>query len=1129
METTGPGSPLARILYLPALLSLAFFATPDRAEGETVRLTIDGEATGAIVLHNDASPSERRAAEELQSHLELMSGAVLPVKEDGKGVIYLGRAAIEEGLIESVDNLGNDGFIIRTRTGDGDDGSVGIAGSPVRGTMYGAYMLLETMGVRWWTPTESEIPSMKTIEVGPLDVREVPVIASRNIMYAEGHSRTNHDWFVRNRLNAIGWSRIDERMGGDTLPEGRRAHNSIHYVRSSVEEMTPDMWAQIDGEPDRSETCPSNGKVVLATIKSLESVYREHPDTPYVVLSHEDNNTVCRCVQCAEVAAQEGDSGVWWRFVNHVAEGLERRVPGARVGSGAYLWSRPPPGTIRVRDNVIVRYAPIETNYSRPIAAAECPNNEKSAHDLIAWHESGATLSVWNYVGNRAHYMMPHPDLDSLVANVRFFADHGARGIMQQGTHAGRGTEFVPLRMWVLARALWDPYAEGRELIDEFLEGYYGPAAPYLKDYIDIMHNPGRKNHYHLGRVTRMDAPFLHPDVIAEAEEVLRKAGQAVEGDETFERRMRHAHMPIWYVLAKRGPLSLTWRTVEERVGELNFPEIAANLNQVGDDYSVDAVADPEEAGPFFEWLADYGRLVDERGFVLPPELEQGDLETVRLLQSRQIDSGWLARSGWWVRDGAASDGWALKVESPRWLIQHHFSPYEECAGADRFRLFVRVRGGETTTGEGNAFVCGVRGDRLEVPAEQLADGEYHVFEVGEFDVTDNLMMYIALTRPAGMSEVYLDCLWLEPVATGNIAEMDEGESFLLNGRPVTIERMSIVALVDNEYSKLFGFDSFDNPKLHRLREQEGLDEVVAGGEDEFDRQVHLLDWTHERFSRFGRPSTDADGALEILEAVDEGHSFFCSYYASVMVSSAASQGWICRLLALRRPDHLGERSTEHSATEMWSNQHAKWVLFDPTYAVYFEKDGVPLNAWEVRREWFHNEGRDLTFVIGADRQRHTVEELPIRRSHHPGYGWLELGPNTMHKLAFLGYVPNTDLMDSRPDWDNFFITRDELCEGTRWHRRPAPSDPENEPYFPVNQAALDLWPGDGNEIRVHVRTMTPNFATFQRRTDGGEWEDCGDAFGWALGPGKNVLEVRSVNRFGVHGPASTVELTMGQ
>lgn len=101
-------------------------------------------------------------------------------------------------------------------------------------------------------------------------------------------------------------------------------------------------------------------------------------------------------------------------------------------------------------------------------------------------------------------------------------------------------------------------------------------------------------------------------------------------------------------------------------------------------------------------------------------------------------------------------------MPEPRWYIQHHFSPYDEYEVGKRYKLFVRVKGGKRTGG-GNAFVCGLGGGpKREVPVADLTDGHFHIFEVGEFTAGDDLIMYIALTRPAGMEAVYLDCLWLK-------------------------------------------------------------------------------------------------------------------------------------------------------------------------------------------------------------------------------------------------------------------------------------------------------------------------------------------------------------------------------
>ncbi len=361
------------------------------------------------------------------------------------------------------------------------------------------------------------------------------------------------------------------------------------------------------------------------------------------------------------------------------------------------------------------------------------------------------------------------------------------------------------------------------------------------------------------------------------------------------------------------------------------------------------------------------------------------------------------------------------------------------------------------------------------------------------------------------------------------VETLKPGDKLVLDGKDATVKIMDFLPLVENEYSKIFAFDACGNPKLDELREKQGLDEVVSKGKDEFDRQVLLLDWAYHRVKKFGRPTADPKGALAILKAVDEGHTFFCAHYGSVLVSAAASLGWVDRSLALRRPDNRGSGATEHTLTEIWSNQHRKWVMFDPTFALYVEKNGVPLNAFEIRDEWFYHEGKDLVFVLDAERKRYTHKDFPVFRARHAGFGDLKLNDDYLNQYAFLAYVPNTNLMDAGPDYGRMFITKDSICDGTAWHTRKNPKDPAHEPYFPVNQAAWTIVPARDRSLEVSFRTMTPNFKTFRVRADGKAWTDVGSTWTWTLHPGVNRLEAISVNQFGVEGPASVAELDLAR
>ncbi|MFW6146603.1 MAG: transglutaminase domain-containing protein [Planctomycetota bacterium] len=364
-------------------------------------------------------------------------------------------------------------------------------------------------------------------------------------------------------------------------------------------------------------------------------------------------------------------------------------------------------------------------------------------------------------------------------------------------------------------------------------------------------------------------------------------------------------------------------------------------------------------------------------------------------------------------------------------------------------------------------------------------------------------------------------CAEVLPPAPADVTAAAPGAAFELDGRRVEVAEMDVLPVVRNDYSRRYVFAT-DNIKLATLRRREGLDAVVEPDADQFDRQVRLLDWTYHRIEKFGKPTCDAFNALEIVRAVDEGHTFYCAHYARLFVSAAASMGWVARPIALRTAKPTSG-APEHSITEIWSDQYAKWILFDPTYALYVEADGVPLSAWEVRRKWLYDDGAGLVFVLGADRRRYTKDDLPVFMATHPGFGDLQLAGTTLDKLAFLAYIPNTNLMDAGYDYGNMFITIDPLCDGVRWHRRDNPDDPATEPYFPLNQAALTLTPAPGG-LAVTADTFTPNFDRFEHRVDGGTWQE-GMPDLWTFHKGRNTLEAVAVNAFGVRGHVSKVVL----
>lgn len=357
-------------------------------------------------------------------------------------------------------------------------------------------------------------------------------------------------------------------------------------------------------------------------------------------------------------------------------------------------------------------------------------------------------------------------------------------------------------------------------------------------------------------------------------------------------------------------------------------------------------------------------------------------------------------------------------------------------------------------------------------------------------------------------------------------APLKAGDSLKIGAQTAVVKTLDTLPYVDTEYTRAFTFDQFDNPKHKEFRDKYKIDEVVAPGTTEFEKQILLMDWVNSKFPKFGRPSSTARGGLSVLQAVEEGHTFYCAHYTDVLVTAAASLGWIDRPLSLHRPHNIGDWATGHSGNEIWSNQHKKWIMLDPTYNVHVEKKGVPLSAYETRQEWYYNDGRDMDIFIGTSGRIYKTSDMPVFRRNFKGFGDINVNPTTFYFYGFIGYIPGV-VANNEDDRVVKWVFTDKFSEGSDWLTRPAPQDPAHDLYFPMGQANLSLLPASDG-LRVDLKTLTPNLDTYLLRVDAGEWKPVKDSFAWKLHAGENKLEAKTRNKFGIEGPVSTAVVDLG-
>ncbi|MBN1505521.1 MAG: DUF4838 domain-containing protein [Sedimentisphaerales bacterium] len=507
-----------------------------------------GQAKAIIVIAADAPEPEQYAAKELADFLGRITGARFEsagqVKPNASCLLVGPEAAKWADEPVSTDGLGAEGIVLKTV---GDD--LVLAGGQPRGTLYAVYSFLEDrLGVRWWSSTESTIPSQPTIVVDALSIRYVPPLEYRSPYWFDAF---DGDWAARNKCNGQG-HRLQAKHGGKHIYAG-----FVHTFYSLIPPQKyfadhPDWFSEIEGKrtTDRTQLCLTNEDMRKELVANLKERLRSNPAATIASVSQNDWHGNCKCAKCAAIEQEEGSpAGLMLRFVNAVATDIEQEFPNVAISTLAYQYTRKPPKITRPRDNVIVQLCSIECSFCKPLIDER---NKAFRDDIVGWAPICKRLYIWDYTTNFRHYVMPHPNLRVLGPNVKFFADHNVKGIFEQGAYQSYGAEMAELRAWMLAKMLWDPSRDGEALTNEFIEGYYGPAVPQIKAYLKVTHDAVEASGDWLGCFEQNHAKYLSLDTLSRGWQCLEAAEAAVQNDPDLRFRVQVAQLPVMYTFLTR-------------------------------------------------------------------------------------------------------------------------------------------------------------------------------------------------------------------------------------------------------------------------------------------------------------------------------------------------------------------------------------------------------------------------------------------------------------------------------------------------------------------------------------------------------------------------------------------------
>jgi hypothetical protein len=546
-------------LFLVTLLGAAWIAAETLRAGELL-LAEQGRTDYRIVVADDASPSTRHGAEELQAFLAPISGAKLDIVSDktppAEKEIVLGDNARLRSLGVAIDlpSLGNEGYVIRTV-----GSRLVIAGGSLRGNLYGVYGLLEDhLGCRWFAPGVSRIPQRPRLTLGSIDEKKVPALEYREPRTLDC---LDGDWCARNRMNSS-HGRLEAKQGGKVcFADGFFVHTFSRLVPPQTYfKEHPEYFSLVGGKrrDGYAQLCCTNEDVIRICTQRILEAMRAQPQATVFSVSQNDTDLHCQCDKCQALARAEGSQmAPVLALVNRVADAAQKEFPDKAIETLAYQWTRHPPKTLRPRPNVIVRLCSIECCFSHPLATCDSPANRAFCADLRGWSQVSQRLWVWDYVTDFANYLLPFPNQRVLQPNIRLFVANHVRGIFEEGPGDTASSEMALLRGYLMAKFLWNPDYDQNQAINEFLEGYYGPAAPPIRQYLDLLHDYAQQNDIHVKIYDPPQSPHLTEVLLTEANGLWEEAERRVAGQPEVLRRVKTSRMSVDYAICERARVAL--------------------------------------------------------------------------------------------------------------------------------------------------------------------------------------------------------------------------------------------------------------------------------------------------------------------------------------------------------------------------------------------------------------------------------------------------------------------------------------------------------------------------------------------------------------------------------------------
>ena len=543
---------MKNLLLLIGLIFVVFGCN----KSKLITLVSEGKSQYYILIPLKASEQENRAAKLIQKYVKQISGCEIPINQK----IIPERKAIS---ICETEGLKYDGYRIQ----NSEDGTIKIRGGKRKGCVYGAITLLEKyLGCHLYSPDFKVIPSNKTLNLPVVSLSDSSVNNFRIVNYFSPAYQNDEDLMDWNRLFS-------------------------HYIFASHSfdwlvpwetyfKTHPEYYALREGKRLPTQLCLTNKDVLKIAIEKLRKETTANPTQIYWSVAQNDYGNPCQCDKCLEIEKiDKSQSGPVIHFVNQIA----KEFPDKMICTYAYNYTQSAPAVTKPIDNVHITLCSIETDRSRPIATDTSKSAIQFRKDIADWGKICKHIATYDYTINYHHFISPHPNLFVLQPNIQLFVNNNVFDHYQQSDIA-EGHEFAELRLHLISKLLWNPNIDVSSTMDEFLKGFYGPASPWIRKYIDELQNDLVKSG---DRLNIFGPPSIHQNTYLTSDNLEKysgyfdKAETVTKDDSTFLRHVQVARLPLSYAIIEIAKTNVTGpRGWWDKTGTIKSQKLEAILEK---------------------------------------------------------------------------------------------------------------------------------------------------------------------------------------------------------------------------------------------------------------------------------------------------------------------------------------------------------------------------------------------------------------------------------------------------------------------------------------------------------------------------------------------------------------------